>query len=361
MTTSDTALPTTQPPSTGRLPAAALQRDDSLDIAKGVGIILVVLGHCMDGLVASSFFPATRLWPNQLIFVIYCFHMPLFFLISGHLASGKHRPPRETIGRLIPTIVYPYFLWSILQGLVQVFLTKYTTSHVPISSLYKILWIPIIPYWFLYALFFCHVGYLLTRKLPLALQLLIAVSVSLAPLPFIDQISQLHLQVVLGIVRGFLYFTLGVVTVRLVRRFGPATAWTATVMFPLLIVGYRWLVPMGTVSAIAIVPLAVAGIVVTLAWSRQLAEAHSLILRQMAGALGFLGRYSMSIYVMHIFFTAGVRIALNRLGTRESVAGTVLEMVLATVLGVVLPLAINWVVSKANADRWFGLQRMKTA
>ena len=67
-------------------------RDESLDIAKGFGIILVVLGHCLDGLIASNYFPTTVLWPTLAVWTIYTFHMPLFFVVSGHLASGKHRP-----------------------------------------------------------------------------------------------------------------------------------------------------------------------------------------------------------------------------------------------------------------------------
>src|ERR1022692_743967 len=91
----------------------AIYRDDSLDIAKGFGIITVVLGHCLLGLINAGFFPASATWPDTVTSTIYLFHMPLFFVISGHLASSKHRPAAQTIAKLIPAIVYPYFLWSI--------------------------------------------------------------------------------------------------------------------------------------------------------------------------------------------------------------------------------------------------------
>ncbi|MBF1069294.1 MAG: acyltransferase family protein, partial [Prevotellaceae bacterium] len=44
------------------------KRIEALDIAKGIGIILVIIGH-----MSSSYL---RDW-------IYSFHMPLFFIISG--------------------------------------------------------------------------------------------------------------------------------------------------------------------------------------------------------------------------------------------------------------------------------------
>src|SRR5579859_3757891 len=336
--------------------AGDFRRDQSLDVAKGIGIVLVVLGHCLDGLKASNFFSPTLLWPIVAIYVIYLFHMPLFFVVSGHLASGKHRPVKSTLAKLVPSIVYPYFLWSILQGLVQVYLTKYTTSHVPISSLYKILWIPIVPYWFLYALFFCHVGYLAIRKLSYPVQFGIAFAVFASTLFFIDPISSAHLQIVLETTRGFLFFVIGVISVSQVRQLGLWAAIAASVLFALLAMVFYQSQWNGAKGSLAVLPAALAGIIATLAWSRLLAAKPS----RFSATLAFLGRYSMSIYVMHIFFTAAARIMLKRLGTEPTVTGTLLEIVTATILGVALPLAINWLISKFDLDSWFGIQHMET-
>jgi fucose 4-O-acetylase-like acetyltransferase len=336
-------------------------RDNSLDIAKGFGILLVVLGHCLDGLVSSGFFPAALLWPTLVVFVIYLFHMPLFFVISGHLASGKHRPARTTIARMLPTIVYPYFLWSIVEGLLLVYLSKYTNSKVHISSLYRICWIPIVPYWFLYALFFCHVGYLAIRRFSRRLQMAIAAAVFLTAFYFYDPLFHHFLLIVLETARGFLYFILGVVSVALVKRMGSRTAIVATVLFALFaVVSYRANLPDGIGDA-TLLPAGIAGIAATLAWSRLLSARGGWL----ASTFAFWGRYSMSIYVLHIFFTAGVRIALKhfapRPGAMPGIAATGLEIVAATALGVLLPLAINWVVSRVNLDKWLGLQHMETS
>lgn len=51
------------------------QRSQSIDIAKGLGIILVMLGHLK--------------MPELLINLIYFFHMPLFIFLSGALAKEK--------------------------------------------------------------------------------------------------------------------------------------------------------------------------------------------------------------------------------------------------------------------------------
>jgi fucose 4-O-acetylase-like acetyltransferase len=336
------------------------RRDESLDIAKGFGILLVVLGHCLEGLKTSGFFPITVAWPTLTIFAIYLFHMPLFFVVSGHLASGKHRPAGTTLARLVPTIVYPYFLWSILEGLMLVYLSKYTNSHISISSLYKILWHPIVPYWFLYALFVCHVGYLAIRKLSHQVQLAIAVAVFVAPLFFMAAIARFQLLILLETVRGFLFFVLGVVSVTQVKQLGRWAAIAATLLFALLAVALYQSQLGGNIGTLAVVPVSIAGIVATLAWSRLLAAQDGFLSKALAAPLAFLGRYSMSIYVMHIFFTSGVRIALKRLASRPTLAITVIEIVAATAIGTLLPLGINWLVSKLDLDKWFGLQHMES-
>jgi fucose 4-O-acetylase-like acetyltransferase len=337
-------------------------RDQSLDIAKGIGIILVVLGHCLDGLIASGFFPASVAWPALVVFVIYLFHMPLFFTVSGHLAAGKHRPVKSTLVKLFQTIVYPYFLWSVLEGLTLVYLSRYTTSHTHLSVLYGILWAPIVPYWFLYALFLCQAAYLITRRFPHMVQLGIAAVLFLAPGVVMHMLGRGGPLIIPETTRGFLYFTLGVVSVAQVKQFGRWTAISCTVLFALFATLYYQSHLAGTMADIAALPAGITGIISTLAWARMLASRNNWAV----DALAVCGRYSMSIYVTHIFFTAGVRIALKRLiwvapGAGPSPVAVCIEIVAAIVVGVTLPLAFNWMVSKFELDRWFGLQHMETA
>ena len=52
------------------------QRIEYLDIARGIGILLVVLGHNDFGAISPFF--------HQ---VIYSFHIPLFFFLSGYFVN----------------------------------------------------------------------------------------------------------------------------------------------------------------------------------------------------------------------------------------------------------------------------------
>lgn len=70
-------------------------RDQTLDITKGIGILLVVVGHIYTY--------------NQLI---YLFHMPLFFVLSGAGLSYSRHP--FSIRKKWQTLMIPYFLFSFL-------------------------------------------------------------------------------------------------------------------------------------------------------------------------------------------------------------------------------------------------------
>jgi fucose 4-O-acetylase-like acetyltransferase len=77
------------------------KRIEYLDIAKGIGILLVVLGH-NDFAAISPFF-------HQ---VIYSFHIPLFFFLSGYFINTSRSFP-DYFGKRFHAVLKPY-LFTIL-------------------------------------------------------------------------------------------------------------------------------------------------------------------------------------------------------------------------------------------------------
>jgi len=81
-----------------------LKRIDYIDNAKAMGIILVLTGHLTGDL------------PIYIINLIYSFHMPLFFFISGYLLKEKYLDLnyKAYLKRLMVKIIIPYMLFGIL-------------------------------------------------------------------------------------------------------------------------------------------------------------------------------------------------------------------------------------------------------
>jgi fucose 4-O-acetylase-like acetyltransferase len=347
------------------------RRDLSLDIAKGIAILLVVLGHSLNGLLVSGFFPATLAWPVLALFMLSLFNVPLFFAVSGHLAAGKHRTAGATLARLLQKLVYPYLLWSVVAGLVLAWLGRFSATYPSLPALYQILWIPFSPYGFLYSLIFCHLGFLLIRRRSTPFKLVLAALVFLAPQFFVARLTAAHLLIVAETAHGFLYFVLGAVSVAQVKQFGRWMAISATMLFILFAIVFYQSQLSGAIAGPAALPAGIAGIVTILAWSqmlsRMLEESGGTAVARLGAwfgtGLAFCGRYSMGIFVLHIFFTGGVRIALRQLDFVPSLpAGlaTFVEIAAAGTAGVLLPLGINWLASKFDIDKWLGLQHMET-
>ena len=128
-------------------------RVDWVDIAKGLGIILVVFGHVIRGLVNGNVW----MWTTTSHFIdgwIYAFHMPLFFFLSGlFLVRSAEKPWLKFITEKIRTLAYPYFVWSVITILVKTPMSGITNHSDEIAELPLIVYAPIEQYWFLYVLF----------------------------------------------------------------------------------------------------------------------------------------------------------------------------------------------------------------
>ena len=79
-----------------------MKRNTAIDMAKGIAICLMVIGHCYCK-------------ENPVLTVIYAFHMPFFFIISGMLYSAKWREKVNiNIKKTCLKLLIPYFVFEIL-------------------------------------------------------------------------------------------------------------------------------------------------------------------------------------------------------------------------------------------------------
>lgn len=130
-------------------------RDDTFDVMKGIGIIAMIIGHCQV--------------PRIIGDVIFAWHMPLFFIISGYFY--KPSPIKEYTKKNFRALVVPYlitatlmFLFSLLKfyfdeeaDIIHPFIGIFVASGskgLPMLGDYFVGAI-----WFLLALFWCRVIY----------------------------------------------------------------------------------------------------------------------------------------------------------------------------------------------------------
>lgn len=310
------------------------RRSDWVDVAKGLGIVLVVYGHVARGLMSSGLAPDAA-WLRMVDRGIYMFHMPLFFFLAGFFfwSSRRQRSAPAFMRGKVETIVYPYLLWSLLQGGLEVALSRFTNGAATSEQVLGLLWLPRAQFWFLYSLFLIIVvAWLLHRK---DVWWNDAIVLGLGVWMFIDgwRLPQEHRPWL--VTAYFVYFTAGVSASRWNWRQIGANPW---LLFLVGVVGVGlWLgIQMhypepsrlgGWPGLLA----AVAGIAWMIAFSVLLCR---LPVGWTAG-LRTLGQASMAIYLLHILVGAAVRTALSK-GLQ------VHEFSIHLVAGLLMGLAVPW-------------------
>ncbi len=127
-------------------------RNKIIDIMKGIGILLVIIGHMQGDVVYLHKF-------------IFSFHMPLFFILAGYFFTPQGGSLKKDVRRLLVPYFFVVFLliiYSIAVHGVRHDLSQLLKSGVILAlifpdglSLQKDIQIPVIPVWFLFSLFWC--------------------------------------------------------------------------------------------------------------------------------------------------------------------------------------------------------------
>ena len=140
-----------------------MRKYNELDIAKGIAIIAVVLGHAFP----DADYGISNFTANTIHAFVYGFHMPVFFFIAG-LLSAKHKEdkPLPYIKQRACKLLIPYFLLSIV-GLVlkQVFASEANHAYSLLSSWRIILGqSPMGGMWYLWTLFIMSLIFILFAR-----------------------------------------------------------------------------------------------------------------------------------------------------------------------------------------------------
>lgn len=328
-------MPPTPPPARNRW----------IDHAKAIGIVLVVYGHVARGL-HSAGLPMSEPLFVLVDSVIYSFHMPLFFLLSGTLFHGslQRHGALPVLRSKVDSIVYPYLLWSLLQGGIEVVLGRWTNGSVTLADVLS-LWQPRMQFWFLYALFFVTVlAVLVYRRLPpaaLGWVALAGAGVFLArgALPDVNPLG--YVWAYAGFFAWGVYFNQ---VAAAVHRWRWALLGPLTVLFVAGQWGFHG--PLGLVHTVGDVRL-LALAAVSMAW---VVVVCMVLDRPTFAWLARLGTWSMPIYLAHTLASSGTRIALSKV---LQVQHLPTHLVLGTAVGLLAPVVLVWLAPRLKAQWLF--------
>ncbi len=332
-------------------------RIEWIDYAKAIGIVLVVYGHVARGLFNAGIDIPLGMYALA-DSIVYSFHMPLFFFLSGlffYDSFSKKGGGRLLLSK-VDTIVYPYLLWSLAQGAIEVYLSNYTNGTVTVSQVIS-LWEPRGQFWFLYALFalfvICAAFYsVIAEKFGIAI-LIFAALLYLAN-PFFPHFFLVHY-----VCGNLVFFVFGIVFVKY-RCYEPVSSRSGLLITAILFIlaQYYFHQILGELyesTDRGIDTLLLASISITFVVS--LAAALS---RRPNKFIAYVGVSSMAIYLMHILAGSGVRIILSEM---LGVDSALIHLIAGCSLGLLLPLLALKIIDvlkipfvfSAPISKWLGV------
>lgn len=175
---------------------------DEITIAKGLGILLVVLGHAIKQIGAEDAVS------SLILQVIYSFHMPLFFVLSGFVSvkilSYRKEQYIGFIKKRACRLLIPYFVVGILYLPLKYLLSQFARKPYDFANCWRLILgeNPNTTLWFLYILFWVSIlTLLLVRESTLPVFLILGAVLSALTFHFDWKIK---------VTKYFFFFLLGI-------------------------------------------------------------------------------------------------------------------------------------------------------
>ncbi|HEY0758444.1 MAG TPA: acyltransferase [Acidisarcina sp.] len=315
-----------------------------IDVARGIGIILVVYGHVARGLLNAGITgPKSPL--SSLDYTIYSFHMPLFLFMAG---LNVRRSLSKGAGRFfkskILTIAYPYLLWSFIQGSLEVALASHLNNPVSRYDVMNIPWRPIKQFWFFFDLFLFHMVAIFTANRRAISALLFVLAFA-----FGFFIGPRHVWYTIYL-WAFVFYEAGILldvrTLEVVQHVKPLALPVLGALFAVAVYYSGPLCGYDTQSKYAL-PASVLGISFTIALCKLIVDWSASLTRLFTE----FGVASTTIYILHVLAGAGTRVILRGMGVHN----VAVQLSLGVLLGLGVPMLIYYAAVRLGIIAYLGL------
>lgn len=283
-----------------------------MDIARGIGIFLVVLGHS---------FPDDKFNNNPIYEYIYkfiySFHMPLFFIISGFFAYKIYNilnlsQYKKFIQGKFKRLMIPYFAISLIAIPIKLYMNRYAARPIDLHNLIVDVLLypagngtvnhtgtPIQYFWFIYTLFFIFAVIPLLNKIPIKVVLIITAILNVMPL------KQMPLFYTWGVIHYLFYIYLGIYFNRIYEEY-------EKFKYKKLLVAIAFIVlVLLNLKSVSTQFYNVYSLTTALIGSILFVNISYLIANNKLGEIfKYIGNYNYDIYLFSWFFQTGVRVIL---------------------------------------------------
>lgn len=142
-----------------------------IDALKGLMAVFVVLGHVIDSYLESAKYPEYENLLSMIFNIIYSFHMPFCFMISGYLfqlayTDNNGALKRDKVRIHVIDFAIVYIAFCILFWATKLVMSDSVNTAVSVKDIFMIWAVPMSNYWYLYILIALYWLWSSTKFLP---------------------------------------------------------------------------------------------------------------------------------------------------------------------------------------------------
>lgn len=318
------------------------ERNPAIDVAKGIAIITVVLGHVVTSYHNSNLMMDYAV-PNYLCELVYSFHMPLFFMISGYLVSTKDfgwASCWSAVRKNLISYGIPYVAFCVISFVLKLVFSGSVNTRVSFTDLLLIPLYPIGMMWFLYALLVVSVLHILMVCIfaDKGKRMTVELSISAIVFVVVAYVGKSDLGIY-DSAKYWLWYSFGIYVMPQITKCLSNKLSVSYLIGSIVYCVIVYLLPEHNIKWLMIVTTILMAIM------------GSLMVLKIANIsrdnklLNNVGRLSLPIYLIHGYVISVTRIILTRARIPE-VEGIV-PLIVCTVIGVSLPIIIyNYIVKR---------------
>jgi fucose 4-O-acetylase-like acetyltransferase len=301
-------------------PSHAAGRLRAIDVAKGIGIIAVVVGHVLVGMFGYGLFKDAT-WPNFVIRWIHFWHMPLFVFLSGILAHRILLKSNSQFWRQsVQILILPYLLWGTLQTMASHQFSLPSSSSLA-SETFKLFWQPPMQFWFVYFLFVAQVSFFGLTKLSKSPWLFCVLGLAVVLILEFSGLAPRSTSMLNRFRQNLPWYIFGIIVSTSVLKLLKSTESigkdsNTSFRVPMTLYGLGALILASINTALLVLPiyemphwlrvliLPVPGLLLVFCLTRLIRDTR------FGTILEFLGKHSFPIYLAHVLGYAGTRVCL---------------------------------------------------
>ena len=321
-----------------KLPGGTSKRIGYIDALKGFAIICVVVGHIALGYAGVAYCPGSWDFWYATENIIYSFHMPLFFAISGFVYykayfTSDGEPKRRKLYIQTLNLIAIYVIFAIGFTLLKMPFNAFTNEK---ASFDDIIWMwmrPVGVYWYLYVLVEMYLVFSIPRLAKSNPVITLAACLGLTVISYYISIP-FHIP---DLCYFLIFFAAGIVYARGVKLFSFLPAAVIGLILSTVLSAVFWNSEIRLNNTQFVNVIIAFGFILAIWYVFEHIEplGNSKILQ-------FFGSRSLEIYVTHSIVVTAARTILNKM----SVDNQYICLIVNTVLGIGLPLIFSLVVRK---------------